>query len=291
MIPYLGSHVPLGAPLFYEGTVRTALSWGEDAFMFYTGAPQNTRRRPLEELRIPEGRSLLKEAGLDERKVLVHAPYLINLGNLGNVETRKFSLEALKGEMRRTKGFGLSLLVLHPGASLSFPREEAMKAVSEALGEALSEVNGVEILLETMAGKGTELGRTFEEIGTMIEGCSRKERLGVCLDTCHVHDAGYSLDDPDALLAEFDRVVGLSRLKGIHLNDSKNLRGARKDRHENIGMGEIGFTRLLRFASHPLLREVPKILETPYVGEKAPYREEIAMLRKGIFEEGWRESL
>ena len=291
MIPYLGSHVPMAAPLFYEGTARTALSWGEDAFMFYTGAPQNTRRRPLEELRIPEGRAILKEASLDEGKILVHAPYLINLANLGNKETRVFSLRALKDEMRRTKGFGLSLLVLHPGASLSFPREEAMKAVSSALDEALSEVEGVWILLEAMAGKGTELGRSFEEISMMIEGCSRKERVGVCLDTCHVHDAGYSLDDADALLKEFDRVLGLGRLRAVHLNDSKNPRGARKDRHENIGMGPIGFDRLFRLASHPLLRDVPKILETPYVGEKAPYKKEIAMLRKGIFEEGWRESL
>lgn len=281
----------MAAPLFYEGAARTALSWGEDAFMFYTGAPQNMRRRPLEELRIPEGRAILKEAGLDEGKVFVHAPYLINLANLGNKETRDFSLRALEEEMRRTKGFGLSLLVLHPGASLSFPREEAMNAVSSALDEALSEVDGVEILLETMAGKGTELGRSFEEISMMIEGCSRKERVGVCLDTCHVHDAGYSLDDADALLKEFDRALGLGRLRAVHLNDSKNPRGARKDRHENIGMGAIGFDRLFRLASHPLLRDVPKILETPYVGEKAPYKKEIAMLREGIFEEGWRESL
>ncbi|MBR0295474.1 MAG: deoxyribonuclease IV [Bacilli bacterium] len=289
---YIGSHVGLNAPDFYLGSVREALSYGATTFMFYTGAPQNSFRKPLDQLKVEEGRKLIKESGLDESKIIVHAPYIINACNITKPDLYEMSINFIVNELQRTAGFGVSIMVLHPGAHVGQGREIAIDALVKALDEALDrDGTNVKIALETMAGKGTEVGVTFEEIAQIINLSKHKERLGVCFDTCHTHDSGYDLSDFDAVLDEFDRIIGLDRLLVVHLNDSKNIRGAHKDRHENIGYGEIGFDILYKVVTSPRLENIPIILETPYYNEKPPYKQEIEMLRSGKFDPLWRDKL
>ena len=287
---YLGSHVGMNGPEYYLGSVKEALSYGSTTFMFYTGAPQNSYRKPLNELRIEEGRKLLKEAGIDESKIIVHAPYLINGANKVKQDIQDLAKQLILSEVQRTHGFGAKILVLHPGAHVGLGPDVGINALVECLDEVLSKDNSdVKIAIETMAGKGSEIGITFEQIAQIINQCAYKDRLGVCLDTCHISDAGYDVNDVDGVLKEFDRIIGLDRLLVVHLNDSKNPKGAHKDRHENLGYGYIGFDTICRWANHPLLTEVPKVLETPWVGEKPPYKVEIEMLRNQKYIDGWRE--
>ena len=286
----IGSHVGMNGPEYYLGSVKEAISYGATTFMFYTGAPQNSFRKPLEELRINEGRSLLKEHGFDESKIVVHAPYIINAANPIKPELLDLSIKTIINELQRTEAFGASILVLHPGNHLGAGPEKAIEVLADSLDKVFAnDGTNVKIAIETMAGKGSEIGITFEEVGEIINKCQFKGRLGVCLDTCHVSDAGYDINDTDCLLDEFDRVIGLDRLLVVHINDSKNIRGAHKDRHENLGYGEIGFDALCRIANHPRLKDIPKILETPYINEKAPYSDEIRMLRDEKFVDGWKD--
>ena len=279
---YLGSHVGLSSPDYFLGSVNEALSYGATALMLYTGAPQNTLRKDIAELRIEEGKAKWLSSGNSLDQVVIHAPYIINLANRTKPEAFAFAKDFLKEELRRCAAFGAKWLVLHPGAHVGQGDEEGLSALIEGLTEVLSEDGtDVTIALETMAGKGSEIGRTFEFYRDFFERFPLKHRVGVCLDTCHVHDAGYDLGDPEGLLDEFDRLIGLDRLKVVHLNDSKNVRGARKDRHANLGKGEIGFEKLCRFAHLSRLDEIPIILETPWIDGKPPYKEEIAALRKG----------
>ena len=287
---YIGSHVSMNAPEFYLGSVKEAISYGSTTFMFYTGAPQNSFRKPLGELKIAEGRKLLKEAGFDESKLVVHAPYIINAANYSRPDLYEMSINTIVSELRRTAGFGCGILVLHPGSHVGMGAENGIVALAKALDVAFDcDDTNVKIALETMSGKGHELGISFEEIRSIIDHCKHKERLGVCLDTCHISDAGYDIKNFDEILKEFDRVIGLNRLLVIHVNDSKNGRGAHKDRHENVGYGYIGFKTLYKIVHHPLLVNIPKILETPYYNEKAPYKQEIEMLRSGKYIENWRD--
>ena len=286
----IGSHVSMNGPEYYLGSVKEAISYGATTFMFYTGAPQNSYRKPLEELKINEGRSLLKEHGYDESKIVVHAPYIINAANPLKPELLDLSIKTIINELQRTEAFGASMIVLHPGNHLGAGPEAAINVLADSLDKVLAnDGTNVKIAIETMAGKGSEIGITFEEVRAIIDKCHYKDRLGVCLDTCHVSDAGYDIHDVDGLLNEFDRVIGLDRLLVVHVNDSKNPRGAHKDRHENLGYGEIGFETLCRIANHPRLKDIPKILETPYINEKAPYSDEIRMLRDESFEDGWKD--
>lgn len=290
--PYLGSHLSLCAPDFYLGTCEKAISLKENAFMFYTGAPQNTRRSPTSSLRIPEGRAFLKAHFFDESKIVVHAPYIINLGNKANADNFLLAQQFLAKEMARVQDFGLSLLVLHPGSSVGGSKEFGIASVIEGLNNVLrDDHSGVTICLETMAGKGSEIGSTFEELSAIFSGLEHPERCGVCLDTCHINDAGMDVSAPKEILASFQKSLGLERLKVIHCNDSKNLRGSHKDRHENIGYGTIGFPVLSEWVHEPLLNEVPKILETPSFGEKETWGKEVEMLRENHFVPGWRETL
>jgi deoxyribonuclease-4 len=288
----LGSHLSLAAPSYYLGTCEEAASFGETTFMFYTGAPQNTRRSPTSLFKIEEGRAFLFAHHFDESKIVVHAPYIINLGNNEHQETYELAERFLGEEMVRVSDFGLSLLLLHPGSAVGMEREKALASVSAGLNEVLSkDSTSVTICLETMAGKGSELGIRFEEIAAIIAGVEKKERIGVCLDTCHINDAGYDVKDVKGILDQFDKIIGLSRLKVVHLNDSKNPQGSHKDRHENIGYGTLGFDTLEAWVKEPRLASIPKILETPMAGEKYPYAKEIAMLRAGSFIPKWRENL
>jgi len=288
----LGCHVSLQAPRQYLGSVEEAVSYGANAFMVYTGAPQNTIRKPLSELWIDAAKAAMADAGIALEHVVVHAPYIVNLGN-PDPERRQFAVAFLSEEIRRTAALGSKILVLHPGAHMGDGAAEGVRRIAEGIRSILDQTaeTDVVIALEGMAGKGTEVGRSFEELAALIEAIGEARRIGVCLDTCHMNDAGYDVAAFDRLLETFDRIVGLSRLKVLHVNDSKNPRGASKDRHENIGFGTLGFDVLHRAIVHPRLAHIPKILETPYVDDPSddkisypPYRREIAMIRNGVFD-------
>ena len=285
----IGSHVTFASPDYFLGSVRESLTYEANAMMIYTGPPQNNRRTPIDKLKITEAHQLMEETGIQKADVIVHAPYLINLANTLKEDTFTFSEELLASEYERTKALGSCYMVLHPGSHLKEGAEKGISSIVKGLNEVLKDKEGVIICLETMAGKGSEVGRSFEEIAEIIAGCTYPEKLGVCLDTCHIHDAGYDLSDPDALLEEFDQVIGLNKLKVIHLNDSLNARGAHKDRHANLGYGQIGFENLMNIAYHPALEEIVKILETPYVNNKAPYGREIASIRKRQWDPALKE--
>lgn len=281
----IGSHVSMASPLYLEGSVKEALSYHANAFMIYTGPPQNTIRKPVADLHIKEMHALLEKQGIPLENIIVHAPYIINLANTIDLEKRKWAAEFLKQEIERVAAIGAKILVLHPGSHVKAGEEVGINQIIQGLNFALHEDRGVRIALETMAGKGSELGCTFEQLAKIIQGVDHPERIGVCLDTCHIHDAGYDLHDFDAVLDDFDRILGLDKLFVMHINDSKNSLGARKDRHANIGLGEIGFEVLNQIVHHPQLEGIVKILETPYIDGHAPYKEEIEMLKNGIFNE------
>lgn len=277
---YLGSHVSFKAPDYFKGAIEEALSYGADACMIYTGPPQNSKRAPIEKLKIAQGIERYQAAGWQSFQIVVHAPYIINLANSLKPETSEFGRDFLKEEIVRTAAIGSKYLVLHPGAHLKAGVEVGVEWIVNALNQVLDEDDhDVFICLESMAGKGTEIGRSFEELKMIIDGVHRDERIGICLDTCHLHDAGYDLTHFDELMEQFDSVIGLDRLKVFHINDSKNVQGAHKDRHENLGNGYIGFETLASIVYDPRLENVVKILETPYIDDKPPYQEEIARLR------------
>ena len=289
---YIGSHVGMGAPNFYLGSVEEAISYGATTLMFYTGAPQNSIRKPVETLKIAEGRALLKKYGFDETKIVVHAPYIINAANYTKPDLYEMSINTIVNELRRTAAFGVGIMVLHPGSHVGMGAPNGIAALAKAL-DLVFTVDGtnVKIALETMAGKGNEIGANFNEVKAIIDQCEHKDRLGVCLDTCHISDAGYDLHDFDHVLDEFDRIIGLDRLLVVHLNDTKNPIGAHKDRHENIGYGYLGFDILCGVVHNERLKGIPIILETPYVNEVPPYKKEIEMLRNKKYVENWRDSL
>lgn len=284
----IGSHVSLKADDYFLGSVKEALSYGSNALMIYTGAPQNTIRRSVSSLMIKEGRQALVDAQIPIEHVIVHAPYIINLGNTKSADTFELATSFLSKEIERVKAFGAKVIVLHPGAHVGAGPEAGIASIIQGLNMVLKGVEGVTIALETMAGKGSECGRTFEEIKAIIDGVENKACISVCLDTCHVHDAGYDVFDVDGLLNHFDEVIGLEYLSVVHINDSKNPKGASKDRHENLGYGYIGFNTLYQYVTHSRLAHLPKILETPFVGEKPPYQQEIMMLKQGQFI-AWRD--
>jgi len=285
----IGSHVGFNKNDQLLGSLKEALSYGANTFMFYTGAPQNTNRGPIVDGLTLSAMDLMKEHNIDYSKVIVHAPYIINLAN-GDVDKFSFSVRFLKEEVLRCEMLGIKYMVLHPGSHVGLGVDAGIDNIIRGLNEVLSNSN-VTILLETMAGKGTEIGRDFSEISRIISGIEKKELIGVCLDTCHLHDSGYDVSDFDKLLDEFDKVVGLSYIKCIHVNDSKNVCGAHKDRHENFGFGEIGFDNLVKIVYNPRLESIPKILETPYVSEKPPYKEEILMIKNKKFDSELKEKI
>lgn len=291
----IGSHVSMSGKKMLLAASEEAASYGATTFMIYTGAPQNTVRKPIEQLNIEAGLQHMQEHGIKE--IVVHAPYIINIANTQKPETFKLGVDFLRSEIERTEAIGAKQIVLHPGAHVGAGTEAGIKKIIEGLNEVIDKKQSVQIALETMAGKGTEIGRTFEELAMIIDGVTHNEKLSVCFDTCHTHDAGYDIkNDFDGVLNEFDKIIGLDRLKVLHINDSKNERGARKDRHENIGFGHIGFEALNAIVHHPDLEHIPKILETPYVGEtknnkKPPYKLEIEMLRNAAFNEKLKEQL
>ena len=277
---YIGSHVSFTKNSQLLGSLEEALSYGANTFMFYTGAPQNTNRSNIDYNLTQEAIKLMKSNDIDISKVIVHAPYIINLCN---PEKFDFSVKFLTEEVKRVSDLGVKYLVLHPGSHVGLGVEKGISNIILGLKKVFESTScNVTILLETMAGKGTETGRNLEELKTIIYSVNN-ERLGVCLDTCHLHDAGYDLTKFDEFLNEFDNMIGIDKIKCIHINDSKNVIGSHKDRHENIGFGEIGFDTLLNVIYNDKLVDIPKILETPYVDDKPPYKYEIEMIKSKKF--------
>ena len=285
----IGSHVSFKKEEQLLGSVKEALSYGSNTFMFYTGAPQNTARQPLNLEKAKEAINLMKENGIDINNVIVHAPYIINLANPNTLD---FAINFLKEEIKRVEALGVSKIVLHPGSHVGIGYEEGIKNIIHGLNKVVDQTVNVTILLETMAGKGSECACNFEQIKEIIDGVNYSDKVAVCLDTCHIHDAGYSLDDFDDILTKFDKMIGLNKLQCIHVNDSKNTLNAHKDRHENIGYGFIGFHNLINVIYHEKLKDVPKILETPYVDKLyPPYKFEIDMIREKKFNENLYEDI
>ncbi|MGC6768595.1 deoxyribonuclease IV [Enterococcus sp. LJL51] len=284
----IGSHVSMSGKKMLLGAAEEAASYKASTFMIYTGAPQNTRRKPIEEMNIEAGEAFMADHGISN--IVVHAPYIINLGNTIKPENFGFATEFLRQEIQRAEALGAKQITLHPGAHVGAGVDAGLQQIIKGLNEVLTKEQVPQIALETMAGKGTELGRTFEELAVIIDGVTLNDKLSVTLDTCHTNDAGYNVkEDFDGVLEEFDKIIGLDRLKVVHVNDSKNPMGSHKDRHANIGFGTIGFDALNGVVHHEKLAALPKILETPYVGDdkktsKAPYGYEIAMLKSGKFD-------
>ena len=285
----IGSHVGFTSKEQLLGSVKEAISYGSNTFMFYTGAPQNTKRLPIDDNLTYEAYKLMKENNIDLSKVIIHAPYIVNLGNLENFD---FSISFLKEELRRANLLGIKNVVLHPGASVKYTKEESIQSIIDGLNQILDNNLDVTICLETMSGKGSELGCTLEEIKTIIDGVKFKNKIGVCLDTCHLSDSGVDISKFDEYLESFDKEIGLSYIKCIHINDSKNPMSSHKDRHENIGYGNIGFDNLIKVIYNERLKDIPKILETPYVSKDddskekiyPPYKYEIDMIRNKQFD-------
>lgn len=285
----LGSHVGMSGKEMLLGSAKEAASYGANTFMIYTGAPQNTRRKSIEHLNIEAGHKYMKEHNISD--IIIHAPYIINLGNSVNLDTFSLATEFLASEIERTAAIGSKYLVLHPGSHVGAGEDVGIKQVIKGLNEVLKKDTGVYIALETMAGKGSELGKTFEEIAQIYDGVKYNDKLRVCFDTCHINDAGYDIvNNFDSVLDEFDRLIGKNQIAVFHINDTKNPLGAGKDRHENIGLGQIGFTPINYIVHHKEFENVPKILETPYVPipenlkkSLPPYKYEIEMLSRSEF--------
>lgn len=293
----LGSHVGMSGREMLLGSAKEAVSYGADTFMFYTGAPQNTRRKDISELNIDPAWEYMKEHGIND--IIVHAPYIINLGNAVKPETFSLATEFLAKEIRRTISCRSHTLILHPGAHVGEGAETGTAQIIKGLNEVLSADTDCYIALETMAGKGSEIGRSFEELARIYDGVIHNEKLRVCFDTCHTSDSGYDIIHHfDDVMDGFDRIIGKDQIVVFHINDSKNAPGAAKDRHENIGFGEIGFDAINYIVRHPDFENVPKILETPYIPSPAnpkksyaPYKYEIEMLRKGEFDPELKEKI
>ena len=296
----IGSHVGMSGKEMMAGSVKEALSYGANTFMIYTGAPQNTKRKDISELNIDAAWTLMRENGIED--FIVHAPYIINLGNTVKPETFEIAVNFLRLELERTEAMGGRILVLHPGANVGAGKEAGIAKIIEGINEVLTKETKVFVALETMAGKGSEIGSVFEDIAAIYDGVKYNDKLRVCFDTCHVSDAGYDIIHHfDEVMDGFDRLIGKKQIAVFHINDSKNVPGAAKDRHENIGFGQIGFEALSTIVHHKDFADIPKILETPYIKpeetekfdffgitqtpKKAvpPYKKEIECLRNRTF--------
>lgn len=292
----IGSHVSFNNKDQLLGAVKEAVSYGSNTFMFYTGAPQNTRRSEINDFLTLKAYELMKENKIRLDKIIVHAPYIVNLANPDNM---KFSIDFLTNEVERCNLLGMKYLVLHPGSSVNVSREEGIANIIKGLNAILTNNNNICICLETMAGKGNELGRNFLELKEIIDGVNFKDSIGVCMDTCHLFDSGIDITDFDKVLDDFDKQIGLNYLKCIHINDSKNIFSSHKDRHENIGYGNIGFDTLIKIIYNEKIKNLPKILETPYVGKTddakekiyPPYKYEIEMIRNKNFDTSFLEKI
>lgn len=292
----IGSHVSFNREKQLLGCVLETISYGANAFMIYTGAPQNTLRSNIDDSLTESAYKLMKENSISLNNVVVHAPYIINLANMKNFD---FNVSFLSEELNRCQKLGIKKIIIHPGNHLGLGEEEGIKNVALTLNKVLeTDKTDVYLCLETMSGKGSEVGKTFSELKSIINQVNKSERLLVCLDSCHLNDAGYDMNDFDLILNDIDKIIGISKIGCFHINDSKNERGESKDRHANFGLGTIGFDNLIKMIYHPKLREVPKILETPYVVDLEdnnhsfpPYKYEIEMIKNKKFNQNLLEDI
>lgn len=274
---YLGCHISLKAPDFYYGAVKTAIDLNANCFTFYIGSPRKRSKPPISKLKIKEGIELIKKSNINKDKIVIHASYLINIANYNDKNIYNTSLKSLKNEIEIAKKFFINTIVVHPGTCVGGDKKKSIQLVIKSINDILdNEQQEIKIALETMAGKGGELGSTFEELKEIIDGVHKKDNIGICLDTCHIHDAGYDITDIDKIINKFDKIIGINKLFAIHINDSKNLCGSHKDRHENIGLGKIGFDTIYKFVNDRRLLEIPKFLETP----QTMHKKEILLLTK-----------
>lgn len=294
---YLGSHVNFGIEQLL-GSAKQAISYGANSFMFYTGAPQNTLRKPIDDSLTQEALKLMKENNIFSNNVICHAPYIINLANKKDISKWGFSINFLRNEIDRCELMQVKYIVVHPGSAVGISKEEGLSNISEALNLIIKSDDKCMILLESMAGKGTECGSSLEELKVILDKVN-SDNIGICLDTCHLNDAGYDMTNFNEFLKEFDTIIGIEKFKCLHLNDSKNIREAHKDRHDNIGFGTIGFNNIVAILENPLLQNIPIILETPYIGDYdedknrlyPPYKFEIEMLKAKKFNENLKEDI
>ena len=283
---YIGSHVSFKNDTGLIGSVMESLSYGANTFMFYTGAPQSTLRGEIDDLKTYEALKIMKENNMNLEKIIVHAPYIVNLANNKDIDKWKFACDFLRQEIERCISLGVKYMVLHPGSSVGLERDYAINNIIKGLNNILMDNDNIMILLETMAGKGNEIGSTLEELKTIIDGIELKNKIGVCVDTCHINDAGFDLSNFDSYLDQFDNIIGIEKIKCIHINDSKNPIGSHKDRHENLGFGTIGFENLISVIYNKRLDDIPKVLETPYIDKiYPPYKFEIEMIKTKKFNE------
>ena len=286
----IGSHVNFGGEQLL-GSAKQAVSFGANTFMFYTGAPQNTIRKDIKDDLTDEAVKYMKENNIDINNVICHAPYIINLANKEKEDSWNFSISFLKNEINRITKMGINYIVVHPGNALKIDRMEALNNIAEAINNIITTETMPMILLETMAGKGTECGINIYEINEILNKVNLKEKVGVCLDTCHLNDSGIDISKFDEYLDEFDEKIGIEKIKCVHVNDSKNEIGTHKDRHANLGYGTIGFENLINVIYNTRLKNVPKILETPWIGEYPPYKIEIDMIKSKKFNPNLEEEV
>ena len=295
----IGCHVGNIGPLMLEGSIKEALSYGATCFMVYLGPPQNTIRKPIESMNADKMALIAKENNICLDDVIIHAPYIVNLARK-DPEKFDFALRFIASVLSGVHNIGCKYLVLHPGSAVDSERSDALNQVARGINEIIKLTPNVRsvIAIETMAGKGNEVGRTFEEIKFIIDNVNDKSRVGVCLDTCHINDGGYDLvNNYEGVISEFDEIIGLEYLKVIHVNDSKNPLASHKDRHENIGFGNLGFETIMKIFNDSRFNNIPKILETPYVASLnnkenfPPYKYEINMIKSGIFDENLKEKI
>lgn len=295
----IGSHVSFTNTDQLLGSVKEALSYGANAFMIYTGAPQNTLRSPINEELTKSAHDLMKENNLSLNHVVCHAPYIVNLANHVDTDKHIFSVNFLKEELNRCDKLGIKYLVLHPGSAVNMTKEEGLNNIVSGLNSILNNPNEVQILLEAMAGKGNECGISIEELKYLYDNSMYKNKIGFCLDTCHLNDSGYDISNFDQYLDKFDQSIGIDKIKCLHVNDSKNEIGGKKDRHDNLGFGTIGFENLIKAIYNKRLENIPKILETPYVGNTVldkeriypPYKFEINMIIEKSFDPSLKEKI
>ena len=274
----IGSHVSFTKETQLTGSLNEALSYKANTFMFYTGAPQNTNRCKIDDELTKFAQKKMNNNNIDINNIIIHAPYIINLANKDNMD---FNIRFLQEEIERATSLGINKIVLHPGSHVGKGYEEGIKNIIEALNKI--DFKNVTILLETMAGKGSECGISIDQLKKIIDNIKNNDHIGVCLDTCHLNDSGIEIKDFNKYLEEFEQKIDLNKIGCIHINDSKNIVNSHKDRHANIGLGTIGFDNLINVIYNEKLKNIPKILETPYIEGYPPYKEEIEMIRKKTF--------
>lgn len=269
---HIGCH--LSSSKGFKAMGETALEIGADTFQFFTRNPRGSQAKDIDPQDAAALRNLMQQHHF--APVIAHAPYTLNPAS-ADIKTREFAWQTMQDDLQRMEYIPHNLYNFHPGSHVGQGTDKGIELIIEMLNEILTAAQTTTVLLETMAGKGSEIGRSFDELKRILDGVKLNEKMGVCLDTCHIHDAGYSLAALDGTLEEFDRQIGLSRLKAVHLNESLNPRGAHKDRHAVIGGGQISTDVLARVINHPSLKHLPFCLETP--NDLAGYAKEIKLLR------------